>query len=62
MRRAGAATIAQDQASCVVFGMPAQAIAAGAAAEVLPLCRIAAAIVARAGGAAPREGSEPCAG
>lgn len=36
----GARTIAQDQASCVVFGMPRAAIELGAAGEVLPLDRI----------------------
>jgi two-component system chemotaxis response regulator CheB len=35
--RQGAFTIAQDEASCVVFGMPRQAIALGAAREVLAL-------------------------
>ena len=40
----GARTIAQDQASCVVFGMPRAAIALGAAREVLPIGRIAPAI------------------
>lgn len=40
----GARTIAQDQASCVVFGMPRAAIELGAAREVLPLDRIADAI------------------
>jgi two-component system chemotaxis response regulator CheB len=37
LSRTGAMTIAQDEASCVVFGMPRQAIALGAAREVLPL-------------------------
>lgn len=37
MRRAGAHTIAQDEASCVVFGMPREAISLGAAERVLPL-------------------------
>jgi two-component system chemotaxis response regulator CheB len=37
LREAGALTIAQDEASCVVFGMPRAAIAMGAAARVLPL-------------------------
>ena len=37
MRQAGAATIAQDEASCVVFGMPKEAIELGAAEKVLPL-------------------------
>jgi two-component system chemotaxis response regulator CheB len=41
MRRAGAETIAQDEASCVVFGMPRAAIALGAAREILPLGAIA---------------------
>jgi two-component system, chemotaxis family, protein-glutamate methylesterase/glutaminase len=36
----GARTIAQDQASCVVFGMPRAAIELGAVGEVLPLNRI----------------------
>lgn len=40
----GAHTIAQDQASCVVFGMPRAAIELGAARAVLPLERIASAI------------------
>ena len=41
MHRAGAVTAAQDEASCIVFGMPAEAIRLGAAQEVLPLDRIA---------------------
>jgi two-component system chemotaxis response regulator CheB len=41
MSQAGAHTIAQDEASCVVFGMPRQAIAAGGVREVLPLQDIA---------------------
>lgn len=45
MRDAGAVTIAQDEASCVVFGMPREAIRLGAAAHVLALDRIADAIV-----------------
>lgn len=40
MRDAGAHNLAQDEASCVVFGMPREAIAAGAVHEVLPLERI----------------------
>ncbi|MDP3618073.1 MAG: chemotaxis response regulator protein-glutamate methylesterase [Rhodoferax sp.] len=34
MRQAGAHTLAQDEASCVVFGMPREAIALGAAVEI----------------------------
>ena len=45
MRDAGAWNICQDEASCVVFGMPRAAIAAGAANEVLPLARIAPALL-----------------
>lgn len=41
MRQADAPTIAQDETSCVVFGMPREAIALGGAAEVLPLEEIA---------------------
>ncbi len=37
MHRAGAYTLAQDEASCVVFGMPREAIALGAANEVVPM-------------------------
>ena len=40
MRQNGAWTIAQDEASCVVFGMPRQAIVAGGVREVLPLAEI----------------------
>lgn len=45
MRKAGAATIAQDQDSCVVFGMPKEAIACGAVGQILPLERIPQALV-----------------
>jgi two-component system chemotaxis response regulator CheB len=41
MRRAGARTIAQDEASCVVFGMPREAILAGAAEHVCALDHVA---------------------
>jgi two-component system chemotaxis response regulator CheB len=37
MKEAGAATIAQDEATCVVFGMPKEAIKLGAVDKVLPL-------------------------
>jgi two-component system chemotaxis response regulator CheB len=45
MRLAGAHTVAQDEKSCVVFGMPEQAIRQGAVCEILPLDRIAEHIV-----------------
>jgi two-component system, chemotaxis family, protein-glutamate methylesterase/glutaminase len=40
MRQAGAMTIAQDEASCVVYGMPRVAVELGAAAKVVGLERI----------------------
>jgi two-component system chemotaxis response regulator CheB len=45
MKTAGAATIAQDEASCVVFGMPKEAIARGAADKIMPLDSLAAEIM-----------------
>ena len=47
MRDAGSWNLCQDEASCVVFGMPREAIAHGAAHEVLPLARIAPALIER---------------
>jgi two-component system chemotaxis response regulator CheB len=46
MKRAGARTIAQDEASCVVFGMPREAIRMGGVDRVLPLNRVAAELTA----------------
>jgi two-component system chemotaxis response regulator CheB len=43
MKEAGATTIAQDEASCVVFGMPKEAISRGAVDVVMPLEQIASA-------------------
>lgn len=48
MRQSGAATVAQDEATSVVFGMPKEAIQIGAADEVVPLHGIAAALLRRA--------------
>jgi two-component system chemotaxis response regulator CheB len=45
MKQANAFTIAQDEASCVVFGMPREAILRGAADEILALSKIPAAIL-----------------
>ena len=45
MDQAGALTIAQDQTSCVIFGMPRDAIERGAARAVLPLNDIAQALI-----------------
>jgi two-component system chemotaxis response regulator CheB len=47
MRDAGSYNLVQDEASCVVFGMPREAIAAGAANEVLPLAQIALRLIER---------------
>lgn len=47
MRDAGSYNYCQDEASCVVFGMPREAIAAGAAHEVLPLNQIAPKLIER---------------
>ena len=40
MRDSGAKTVAQDEASCVVFGMPKEAIRMGAAVDVYPLTQL----------------------
>jgi two-component system, chemotaxis family, protein-glutamate methylesterase/glutaminase len=45
MKQAGAGTIAQDEATCIVFGMPRNAIARGAVDIVVPLDRIASAVL-----------------
>jgi two-component system chemotaxis response regulator CheB len=45
MRKAGARTLAEDEKSCVVFGMPKEAIRLGAAEQILPLNRIASAAI-----------------
>ncbi len=48
MRASGSPTIAQDETSSVVWGMPGEAVAIGAADQVLPLMRIAEAIMREA--------------
>ena len=45
LKEAGAYTIAQDEATCVVFGMPQEAIKRGAVHKVLPLDEIASAVL-----------------
>ena len=45
MKKAGAATVAQNEESCIVFGMPKEAIALGAADKIVPLSQIASEIV-----------------
>ncbi len=51
VRQAGGATIAQDEASCVVYGMPREAMLLGAAERILPLDAIGAALFALVTGA-----------
>ena len=46
MREAGAFTIAQNEATCIVFGMPREAIRRGAAKSILPLDSIASTLMA----------------
>jgi two-component system chemotaxis response regulator CheB len=45
MKQAGAVTIAQDEATSVVFGMPNEAIKRGAVHSVLPLLQIAGSVL-----------------
>jgi two-component system chemotaxis response regulator CheB len=47
MKQAGAFNLAQDEASCVVFGMPKEAIAVGAVDEVLPVTKMAERLLAK---------------
>ena len=54
MRDAGSYNYVQDEASCVVFGMPKEAIAHGAADEVLPLTAIAPALLSKLSGLTDR--------
>jgi two-component system chemotaxis response regulator CheB len=54
MRQAGARTFAQDEASCVVFGMPREAILAGAAEQVVALPELPAAVLRALGEAGAR--------
>ncbi|MBK8016861.1 MAG: chemotaxis response regulator protein-glutamate methylesterase [Betaproteobacteria bacterium] len=49
MKQGGAYTFAQDEASCVVFGMPREAIALGGVDEVVPLDDIASRVLLRLG-------------
>jgi two-component system chemotaxis response regulator CheB len=50
LRESGAYTIGQDEASCVVYGMPKAAFEAGGVMKVLPLEQIAGEIMRRVGG------------
>lgn len=50
MRRAGAHNIAQDEATCVVYGMPRAAVEVGAVEEILPMPEIASRVLARLAG------------
>jgi chemotaxis response regulator CheB len=48
MKKAGASTMAQDEATCVVYGMPREAFRMGATQRVLPLSSIASALLREA--------------
>ena len=54
MKDKGSYNLVQDEASCIVFGMPREAIAHGAADEVLALTQIAPALLARLGSISER--------
>ena len=54
MKDAGSYNYVQDEASCIVFGMPREAILHGAADEVLPLLDIAGALLSRLGSTSDR--------
>jgi two-component system, chemotaxis family, protein-glutamate methylesterase/glutaminase len=54
MKDAGSYNYVQDEASCIVFGMPREAIAHGAAHEVLPLDQIAGALITKLSGTTDR--------
>lgn len=54
MKDAGSYNYVQDEASCIVFGMPREAILSGAADEVLPLTEIAPALLLRLKGSTDR--------
>jgi two-component system chemotaxis response regulator CheB len=47
MRQAGAYNLAQDEATCVVFGMPREAIAIGAVNEIVPIQQMTQRVLAR---------------
>ncbi|HVY08389.1 MAG TPA: chemotaxis-specific protein-glutamate methyltransferase CheB [Burkholderiales bacterium] len=55
IRRAGGHTVAQDEATSVIFGMPREAVAMGAAQRVLPIAEIGPALAALA----PSRNAEP---
>ena len=54
MKDAGSYNYVQDEASCIVFGMPREAILCGAADEILPLSQIAPALLNRLAGSVDR--------
>jgi len=57
MRSAGAHTLAQDEGSSIVFGMPRAAIELGAAAQVVPLGQLARAMLAHLSAAGDADGA-----
>jgi two-component system chemotaxis response regulator CheB len=59
MMQAGAWTIGQDQGSCVVYGMPREAVLLGAVKEVVPITEVAARVLQRLGGGFHSHGEPP---
>ena len=57
-RRAGLRTVAQDEASSVIFGMPGEAVRLGAAGQVLPLDAIAPFLIAASGSGSGQAGAQ----
>jgi two-component system chemotaxis response regulator CheB len=58
MHRAGSVTLAEDESTCVVFGMPKEAIACGAVDHVVPLDRMAASMLRAAAETVSRKAIE----
>ena len=58
LRQNGARTIAQDESTSTIYGMPREAVLLGAAQSVLPLPKIAQALVEAVKGQGKRDGHE----
>lgn len=56
MKRAGAHTLAQDEPTCVVYGMPKEAVAVGGVDEIVPLQQLASRVLAHLMKGQPRPG------
>ena len=58
MHRTGSVTIAEDESTCVIFGMPKEAIACGAVDHVVPIERVAETMLRAASETMPARGTE----